>query len=51
MCERMNQTVGNVLRTALHGNPLKNLTKANELIDEALSTAMHSMRSSVHTTV
>ena len=47
----MHQTVGNVLRTTLHGNPPKNLTKANELIDEALSTAMHSMRSSVHTTL
>ena len=31
--------------------PPANLTKANELIDEALSTAMHSMRSSVHTTL
>ena len=51
VCERMHQTVGNVLRTTLHGNPPKNLTKANELIDEALSTAMHSMQSSVHTTL
>ena len=47
----MHQTVGNVLRTTLHVNPPKNLTKANELIDEALSTAIHSMRSSVHTTL
>ena len=51
VCERMHQTVGNVLRTLLHGNPPENLTKANELIDEALSTAMHAMRSSVHTTL
>ena len=51
VCERMHQTVGDVLRTTLHGNPPKNLTKANELIDEALSTAMHSMPSSVHTTL
>ena len=29
----------------------ENLTRANELIDKALSTAMHSMRSSVHTTL
>ena len=43
MCERMHQTVGNVLHTTLHGNPPKNLNKANELIDEAISTVMHSM--------
>ena len=49
VCERMHQTVGNILRTLLHGNPPENLTKAHELIDEALSTAMHAMRSSVHT--
>ena len=43
MCERMHQTVGNVLRTTLHGNPAQNLTKAHELIDEALSTTIHSI--------
>ena len=49
--EDMHQTVGNVLRTTLHGNPPENLTRANELIYKVLSTAMHSMQSSVHTTL
>ena len=51
ICERMHQTVGNVLRTLLHVRPPENTTNAKELIDEALSTTMHSMRASVHTTL
>ena len=51
VCERMHQSVGNILRTMLHGNPPKNVTKANELVDDALSTAQHAMRTSVHTTL
>ena len=48
--ERMHQSVGNILHTMLHGNPQENVTKANKLIDDALSTAQHAMRTSVHTT-
>jgi transposase InsO family protein len=51
ICERMHQTVGNVLRTLLHGEPPKNISKAREFIDEALSIAMHAMRSGVHSTL
>ena len=51
VCERMHQSVGNILRTLLHGNDPKTVSKANKLIDEALSIAMHAMRSSVHTTL
>ena len=47
----MHQTIGNVLRTILHENPPQNVANAKEMIDEALSTAMHAMRSSVHTTL
>jgi hypothetical protein len=28
VCERMHQTVGNVLRTLLHGNPPQNIANA-----------------------
>ena len=49
VCKRMHQTVGNILRAMLHGNPPQNVTKANELIDEALSTAQHTMWTTVHT--
>jgi transposase InsO family protein len=51
ICERMHQTVGNILRTLLHENPPKNVSSAKDLIDEALSMAMHAMRASVHTTL
>ncbi len=51
ICERMHQSVGNILRTLLHGDPPKNVTKANEMVDEALSIAQHAMRTSVHTTL
>ena len=52
VCERMHQTMGNILRTLLHGrNPPQNLGQANELIDEALAICQHALRSSVHTTL
>ena len=44
ICERMHQTVGNVLRTLLHGEPPRNINSAKEFVDEALSIAMHAMR-------
>ena len=47
----MHQTVGNILRTLLHGNPVANVTKANGLIYESLSAVQHAMRTSVHTTL
>ena len=40
ICERMHQTVGNVLRTLLHGEPPKNIAKARDYVDKALSIAM-----------
>ena len=51
ICERMHQTVGNVLRVLLHGEPPKNTSHAKDFIDEALSIAMHAMRAGVHTTL
>ena len=51
VCERMHQTVGNVLRTLLHGNPPQNIASAEQYVDEALSIAMHAMRAGIHTTL
>ena len=51
ICERMHQTVGNILRTLLHGEPPRDVTRAKDFIDEALSIAMHAMRTGVHTTL
>ena len=43
ICKRMHQSVGNILRTLLHGDPPKNVSKANKMVDEALSIAQHAM--------
>jgi len=46
ICERMHQTVGNILRTLLHGNAV-NANTANDIVDDALATATHALRSTV----
>ena len=47
----MHQTVRNVLRTLLHGEPPQNIASAKEYVDEALSIAMHAMRAGIHSTL
>ena len=51
VCKRMHQTVGNVLRSSLHGEPPQNIANANKFVDEALSIAMHAMRAEIHSTL
>jgi len=51
ICERMHQTVGNILRTLLYSNPPQNMAQARDIIDSALATAMHAMRTTVATTL
>jgi len=51
ICERMHQTVGNVLRTLLHVHRPTNVQQITELVDTALSTTMHAIRSTVHNTL
>jgi hypothetical protein len=51
MCERMHQTVGNVLRTLLHGEPPPDMASTTEYIYEALSITMHAMRAAIHSTL
>jgi transposase InsO family protein len=51
ICERMHQTVENVLRILVHTNPPNNLSKAKDIVDDALATAMHAMRTTVATTL
>jgi hypothetical protein len=43
ICERMHQTVENVSRTLVHGNPPKTMTSTKDIVDDALATAMHAM--------
>ena len=47
----MHQSVGNILRTLLHGDPPENVSKASGMVDGALSIAQHAMQTSVHTTL
>jgi len=47
----MHQTVGNILRTLLHGEPPQNITTAKEIVDEVLSIATHARRAGVHSTL
>ncbi len=53
ICKIMHQTVGNVLKTSLHGEPPKNIADAKEFVDEALSLSipMHAMRAGIHSTL
>ena len=47
----MHQSVGNILRTLLHGDSPENVSKAKDMVDEALSIAQHAKQISVHTTL
>ncbi len=51
ICERMHQTVNNVLRTLVHTNPPCKMTQARDIIDDALTTVMHAMQTTVATTL
>jgi hypothetical protein len=45
----MYQTVGNVLRTLVHTNPLQIMTPPRNIVNDALVIAMHAMQTTVAT--
>ena len=47
ICERMHLTVGNVLRTLIHSEPPRTLGDAKTMIDSALATTSHALRTNV----
>jgi hypothetical protein len=47
----MHQTVGNVLRTLLHGQNIQVAPHAETIVDNALATTMHTLRSAVSRTL
>ena len=47
VCERMHQDVGNVLTCLIKSNPPHTLADAKRLVDSALATTMHTLRSNV----
>jgi hypothetical protein len=44
-------TVRNVLQNLLHNEPTRDITRAKDFIDKALSIATHAMHSSIYTTL
>jgi len=51
ICERMHQTIGNILRTLMYSNPPKDADGACGMIDSALAIAMHAMRTNIASTL
>jgi hypothetical protein len=51
ICERRHQTVGNVIRTTVHANPPQNMAQTQDIIEDALATAMHAISTTVATTI
>ena len=51
ICERLHQTVGNILQTYIHTNPPQNAQEAASLVDRALNIATYAMRSTIHRTL
>ena len=52
VCERIHQTVENVLRTMIHSHPQQlNMAQAKDIVDAALASAMHAMRTTGATTL
>ena len=51
ICERLHQTVTNVLRPLLHMHLPQNVDEAALLVDTALQTAVYSARTAIHSTM
>jgi hypothetical protein len=51
ICERLHQTVGNILRTLLHSPVPLNMIQARKIIDSALPTASYSCRVAIYRTL
>ena len=51
ICERMHQTVANLIRVMIHSHPPANLLAAAHLVDDALATASYALRTTVHNTL
>jgi hypothetical protein len=53
VCKQLHQSVGNTLRILFSSSPPApaNVTKVVEMIDAALATALHAVRSAIHRTL
>jgi hypothetical protein len=48
ICEQMNQTVGNTLRTLCHAHPPQDIQQVQNIIDSAIATGCFSCNKSSH---
>lgn len=48
ICERLHQTVANILRTVVYTHPPKDQEQAEEMLDQSLAMAMRATRASMH---
>ena len=48
VCERMHQTVGNILRAMSHSNPPPGTTSPEQMIDTAIAQAVYALRATTH---
>ena len=51
VCERMHQTVANIIRTLTLSNPPRNIQQARAAVVHALSVAQHAVRTTAHSTL
>jgi transposase len=51
ICERLHQSVGNVLGVYLNQDIAVNIQNIGELVDSTLATALHAARSNIHRTL
>ena len=51
VCERLHQSVGEVLRTLVYENPPNQGLEAKQVVDTALATAAYAARASIHSTM
>ena len=51
VCERMHQTVANLISIFVHTNPPQTPQDAQNIVEDALASASHAYRSTIHTTL
>ena len=51
ICERLHSAVANLISVFVHSNPPQTAEEAERLVDDAIATASHACRSTVHSTL
>ena len=51
VCNQMHQTVATILKTTIKASPPQNVDNVNNIVEDALAAAMHSLCATVSTTL